>query len=183
MHDFVEHLPLYTTVLLVAGPPCQDLTSVSANAGKRGLCGDRSCHFYAVPLAAWCMQKLRPDLRIHTVVENASSMKLHFKQEFLRALNIVGDHYAQTLDSGQWCRFSQEALLLLHAPARPASPAARGACRATLGRRLVAAPRWGDPPHAVLAYGAGALHTRLYLTLPPQTPPLCPRLQARMARG
>ena len=105
LHDFVEHLPLHTTVLLVAGPPCQDLTSMSVHAGKRGLCGDRSCNFYAVPLAAWCMQKLRPDLRIHTVVENAGSMKPIFKKEFLRALNVHNDQFAQLLDSAQWSVF------------------------------------------------------------------------------
>ena len=75
---------------------------MSAQGGARGLCGDCCCNFYAVPLAAWCMQKLRLELRIHTVVENAGSMMPIFKQEFLRALNVTDDSRAQPVDSGQW---------------------------------------------------------------------------------
>ena len=116
LHDFAQALPYGTCVLIVAGPPCQDLTAASHASGTRGLCGDRSCHFYATPLAAWCLQAIRPDLLVHVVVENVSSMKAMFKQEFARALNLPTVSHVTTLDSLAWCPFPRKRLFFSTLP-------------------------------------------------------------------
>ncbi len=116
LHDFAQALPFGTCVLIVAGPPCQDLTAASHASGARGLCGDRSCHFYATPLAAWCLQAIRPDLLVHVVVENVSSMKSTFKQEIARALNLPSASHVTTLDSHAWCPFPRKRLFFSTLP-------------------------------------------------------------------
>ena len=130
LHDFVRVLPFGTCVLLLAGPPCQDLTVATRASGARGLCGDRSCHFYAAPLAAWCLQAIRPDLIVHVLVENVSSMKPIFKREIARALNLPSLSHVTTLDSQAWCPFPRKRLFFSTlpppsgqiAPRRRASP-------------------------------------------------------------
>ena len=116
LHDFARVLPFGTCVLLIAGPPCQDLTVASRASGTRGLCGDRSCHFYATPLAAWCLQAIRPDLIVHVVVENVSSMKPIFKREIARALNLPNLSHVTTLDSQAWCPFPRKRLFFSTLP-------------------------------------------------------------------
>ena len=67
-------LPLGSLLLVVAGSPCQQLTTMGRGGGELGLCGGDSCHFLAIPLLCHLLQCLRPDLLIHLVVENAGSM-------------------------------------------------------------------------------------------------------------
>ena len=127
LHHFAQDLPFGTCVLLIAGPPCQDLTVATRAAGTRGLCGDRSCHFYATPLAAWCLQAIRPDLIVHVLVENVSSMKTMFRAEIVRALNLPSPAHATTLDSQAWCPFPRRRLFFstLPPPSRRAAPPRR----------------------------------------------------------
>jgi hypothetical protein len=48
--------------------------------GHRGLAGKGSVKFCVFPVAAWAVQRLRPDLAIHVVVENAgSTIEIHRK--------------------------------------------------------------------------------------------------------
>ena len=104
--EFAERLPRGTTVIIPAGSPCQQLTYGGRHAGRQGLCGPQSVHFFAVPVTAWMLQQCRPDLFVHVVLENAASMTERHRGVILQALGglTVSDHL-RTLDSLQWCPF------------------------------------------------------------------------------
>ncbi len=147
LHDFADGLPAATTVLIVAGPPCQDLTAASQQGGQRGLCGDRSCHFYAVPIAAWCLQKLRPDLSVHAVVENAGSMRPIYKAEFLRALRAP-EHHAQLIGSRVWSGVPRRRIFFSTLP--PGQPQDAPIVRRPPPWEDGWTPRWGGEPAPML---------------------------------
>ncbi len=48
LRDFAAGLPPGTLILVIAGSPCQDLTSAGRLQGRRGICGDRSVLIHAV---------------------------------------------------------------------------------------------------------------------------------------
>eukprot|EP00975_Prorocentrum_lima_P032957 6920583-Prorocentrum_lima.AAC.1 len=60
--------------IIVAGSPCQQLTTIGAQGGALGLGGRDSRHFYAVPLIAERVQRARPHADVHVLLENAASM-------------------------------------------------------------------------------------------------------------
>ena len=55
-------LPANALVLVIAGPPCQDLSRMGPDSGARGICGERSSLALLVPAIAGLLQRLRSDL-------------------------------------------------------------------------------------------------------------------------
>eukprot|EP00972_Heterocapsa_arctica_P008760 1285822-Heterocapsa_arctica.AAC.1 len=56
--------------------------------GKIGLCGVESSNFFIFPLVCWIIQKIRPDVTVHPVVENAGSMLPHHLAAIKRCLGF-----------------------------------------------------------------------------------------------
>ena len=137
LHD---HIPRGALTLLVAGSPCQDLTSAGAHEGRVGLCGERSVLFYVIPALAWALARSRPDLHIHVVAENAGSVRQEHLQAMGEALGIGNlAAHAQRLDAGDWTSMPRRRIFLSTLP--PAS-----VCRPA-GRRPPPWDRgWGLAP-------------------------------------
>eukprot|EP00975_Prorocentrum_lima_P030339 6361468-Prorocentrum_lima.AAC.1 len=80
MQRLLGELPRNSLRLLVAGAPCQQLTTMGPYRGRLGLCGLDSRHLFAVPYIAHLIQTLRSDARVHVLIENAASMlPMHWK--------------------------------------------------------------------------------------------------------
>ena len=47
--------------------------------------------FFAVPTIAWALTQMRPDVRVHVIVENAGSMIRIHREAISAALNISAD--------------------------------------------------------------------------------------------
>eukprot|EP00974_Lingulodinium_polyedra_P013153 1275605-Lingulodinium_polyedra.AAC.1 len=52
-------------LLITAGSPCQELTSVGPHGGELGLAGSQSVLYDAVPAIARVASFLRPDIYVH----------------------------------------------------------------------------------------------------------------------
>ena len=83
---FADALPEGCLVLVIAGSPCQQLTWAGPYQGRQGLCGNDSHLFFVVPTLVWVLASLRPDVIVHTVVENAASMQERHRDAILEAL-------------------------------------------------------------------------------------------------
>ena len=88
--------------ILIAGTPCQDLTTIGRQRGTLGLAGPRSIYFYAFQLTLHCLQQALPPHHVLYVLENAASMQSNYEQAIQLALGNPG-HYLQlrTRDSVQ----------------------------------------------------------------------------------
>ena len=105
LRRFAMALPPAAVVLVVGGSPCQDLTYAGPYRGQLGLCGSRSCHFYAIPVCMWALQHMRPDIRIFGVVENAASMRPEYRTAILEALGCRDPGQAVDMDAKEWSLF------------------------------------------------------------------------------
>ena len=75
-------------LIIVGGPPCQQLTLAGRHCGREGLCGDDSWNFYVFPLILHAARRARPDIDVHVTVGNAGSMMEEFRAAIARALGI-----------------------------------------------------------------------------------------------
>eukprot|EP00974_Lingulodinium_polyedra_P083305 8064267-Lingulodinium_polyedra.AAC.1 len=57
--------PEEALVLVVGGPPCQQLFWAGRNRGRQVLAGPDSIFFYAIPVIARAITELRPDVYVH----------------------------------------------------------------------------------------------------------------------
>ena len=76
-------------LLIVAGPPCTQLTTAGRHAGHQGLCGPDSVHFFVFPALAAVISHLRSGLSAHVVVDNAASMKEVHLRAMMDTLGIA----------------------------------------------------------------------------------------------
>eukprot|EP00969_Alexandrium_andersonii_P053949 2374025-Alexandrium_andersonii.AAC.1 len=63
----LQQTPLNAVVLIVAGPPCQDLTHAGSTRAAVGVCGEQSALFWAVPAVALVIQHMRPDVNVQVL--------------------------------------------------------------------------------------------------------------------
>ena len=114
-------------MLVVAGSPCQQLTTLGPQGGRSGVCGATSHLFYAVPALCGILQDLRPDLHINTLLENAGSMLDMHRDAILGGLNLAGCHaLAPRVDAGDWAPVPRRRTLISTLPHLPIpSPRAR----------------------------------------------------------
>eukprot|EP00974_Lingulodinium_polyedra_P003294 308249-Lingulodinium_polyedra.AAC.1 len=71
----LRDVPQGGLLLIMAGSPCQELTSVGPHGGELGLTGSQSVLYHAVPAIARVASFLRPDIYVHVFAENAASAK------------------------------------------------------------------------------------------------------------
>ena len=89
LQDMLNSFPFGALLIIIAGSPCQDLTTYNALAGALGLCGPRSVLFFAIPTIAYCIQEARPDLIIHFLLENTATMLHTHRAAICNALRIT----------------------------------------------------------------------------------------------
>ena len=100
--EFLASLPDDSLVLIVGGSPCNNLSRISANRGVDGLAGTQSCHFFAIPFAAYIANFLRPGLHVQTLVENVHPMDAVSYQAMLESLGNLPDEYAVLMNAADW---------------------------------------------------------------------------------
>ena len=86
----LDSAPFGSLLLIIGGSPCRDLTCCGPFAGLAGVCGTDSYFFYAVPAVTWAAQQARPDLEVHTLVENAGSTRAEHRRTMEAALGLQG---------------------------------------------------------------------------------------------
>ena len=74
--------------IVIAGSPCQDLTTVGPFQGLLGLTGPSSSMFYYVHSILWMLQMNYPTELIRFLVENAGTMLEIHRQTILKALGL-----------------------------------------------------------------------------------------------
>ena len=76
--------------IVVAGTPCQDLTTIGKQKGALKLAGTRSIYFYTFHLTLHYLQEALPPHKIMYVLENAASMKAEYRQTIQLVLSNSG---------------------------------------------------------------------------------------------
>lgn len=71
----IQTLPDDALLLVVAGPPCLQLSFAGGRGGRVGVCGRDSVHAFAVPLVAQAAAGSRPDVCVHAALENSGSFE------------------------------------------------------------------------------------------------------------
>ena len=103
LEDFLRSLPAGCMLLIVAGPPCIQLTGAGRYRGWQGLCGPDSVHFFAVPVIHWAARRMRADVTCHVIMENAGSMLPFHRDAILEALGgLTVQSNLMVLDSREW---------------------------------------------------------------------------------
>ena len=97
LEAFVRPLPQETLLLMPSGSPCINLTGSGVSRGALGLCGEASSAFWGTPVACWATLRIRPDIYVHVLVENAGSTLEHYQKAFVRALGIPLDRFGSHL--------------------------------------------------------------------------------------
>ena len=70
--------------------------------------------FYAVPTVAWALQMMRPDVLVHTVVENAASMQQTHQTAILRAMGGLDPQlHLRAMNAGDWSAFPRNRYFFL----------------------------------------------------------------------
>ena len=115
LRPMLAQLPHGALLLVVAGSPCQQLTALGHREGRIGLCGRTSSLFYVVPTLCAVLQDLRPDLKVHAVVENAGTMQDCHKNGILAALNVPAAA-AVNCNARNWTAFGRGRLLASSLP-------------------------------------------------------------------
>ena len=91
------------------------------------MCGSESYLFYAFPAVAWAAQQARPDLEVHTLVENAGSTRAEHRRTMEAALGLQGRrHGCICLNADRWTAFTRNRIYLATLPlAQEAMPSRR----------------------------------------------------------
>ena len=125
-----------------------------------GICGEDSSLVITVPLIAGELQRRRPDVRVHVLLENAGSMLPIHREAITEMLGVNMSSHAPVVDAAGWTAFTRRRTLFATVadderwtpPRRPRpwdagwSPAAgRGATMATMTRSRA---RAGEPLRA-----------------------------------
>eukprot|EP00975_Prorocentrum_lima_P037899 7973732-Prorocentrum_lima.AAC.1 len=124
----LQRIPTGALCLLVAGTPCQQLTTMGRFQGRQGLGGTESRHFFALPYVARLIQQERPDLATHTLLEHTASMRPMHRARILEAMGLTGHARSDMqVDAGSWTAFPRRRILIstLPIPAAPWRPAPR----------------------------------------------------------
>jgi len=109
LRDVLGSVPTGGVLLVVAGSPCQQLTTFSRDEGHQGLGGPDSAFFFAVPTLCWVVEQIRPDVAVHCVVENAGSMLPFHRGIMCSALCVADDpHYGPRIDARRWTVFPRD---------------------------------------------------------------------------
>ena len=83
-----------------------------------GLCGPDSIHFFAVVAIRWAAQRLRPDIAVHVVLENAGSMRGLHRDAILEALGgLTVQGNVMALDTREWAHTPRRRLFISTLPA------------------------------------------------------------------
>ena len=74
-------------------------------------------NYFIFPALAWMIQRRRPDLHIHVMVENAGTMVDIHKDSMARALGIPIEAWrAPVIDAGRWAAFPRQRIFLSTLP-------------------------------------------------------------------
>ena len=113
----LAQLPRDTMMFIVGGSPCQQLTTIGVGGGHLGLAGRDSVHFFIFLALAWVIQRLRPDLLIHVVVENAGTpMDIH-RRCMRRSLGVdTGNRVDPVIAASKWTVFPRRRIFLATLP-------------------------------------------------------------------
>ena len=101
LKEFLTLLGPAGKIVLVAGSPCQDLTTVGATGGLYGFAGLRSVHFHAIPLLLHLLEEFHFKERTFLIMENAGSM-LGPHQSYLGEVLGLQPTHVKVIDSGLW---------------------------------------------------------------------------------
>ena len=82
---------------------------------------------FSVPLTVWVARRIRPDLDVQCVVENASSMLHRYKQAILESLGRIPPEWALVLDAGAWAHMPRSRIFFATCPCLKGRSARRGA--------------------------------------------------------
>ena len=113
-------------VVVIAGSPCQDLTTYGGSEGILGFTGPRSVHFHAVYLVLVALHKLGLGDRIFYVVENAGSM-LAMHKTYMQQLLGASDSHIKSVEHGSYGHSARNRLFIsplsnIETPVKNASP-------------------------------------------------------------
>ena len=81
-------IPIGALFLLIGGSPCLHHTTGGRFKGQVGKCGTDSLLFYIFPVVIFFVQLYRPDIVLHTIVENAGSLLELFRNAICDSLGI-----------------------------------------------------------------------------------------------
>jgi hypothetical protein len=119
LRQVLDSVPRNALLLIVAGSPCQQLTSAGTLGGSQGLRGQDSILFYAVPTIARLCQDIRPDISVHVLVENAGSTQQRHKHAMLDALGLPHQppgRHIMVKDSIDWTAMTRRRVLISDTP-------------------------------------------------------------------
>ena len=109
-------------LVVVAGPPCQQLTVAGPWGGRQGLAGPDSVLFFAVPAIVSVVTALRPDIQLLLLVEQAGTTLAQHRRtmgEVLRIDEAAFRALAPVAGAGEWALLPRRRLLLSAAPPDP----------------------------------------------------------------
>ena len=93
------------------------MTSIGRHGGLQGLCGPDSILFYAFPVIAYAISRLRPDLVVHVVAENAGSTRHEHRVAMQEALGLSPDgSHVQLIDAADWAHMPRRRIFLSTLP-------------------------------------------------------------------
>ena len=121
LRDLLARTPGGALLLIGGGPPCQDLTRAGPGAGALGLTGSRSSNFYVFPALCRVIQKARPDIHLHVMVENAGSMRPEHRQAIQDSLGLAGGS-GPVINAGLWTSFTRSRTFFSPLPREPGLP-------------------------------------------------------------
>ena len=133
MDTVCHQLPANTLLLVIAGSPCQQLTTIGPGRGELGICGEESSLVLTVPLIAGELQRRRPDIRVHVLLENAGSMLPIHREAIGEMLGVSAHNHAPVVDAAGWITFTRRRTLFATVadderwtPSRRATPGMQG---------------------------------------------------------
>ena len=171
----LQSVPRGCLLLIIGGWPCQQLTQAVPHRGRAGMCGQSSCLFLAVPLVAWAAQRLRPDIHVQVIGENAGSMLPRHCSAILQLLALpASPNHAPVYDSGDWTSFTRRRTLFSTLPPLPGLQPTRRP--PTMAAGLAASGQRAHAGNDVQPRGTGGSHPRLLLSVP-RPLPACPTRQ------
>ena len=116
LRGFLASVPRKALLLMPAGSPCQQLSLMGSHKGILGLRGPDSSNYWAIPMIAWAVRQMRPDILVHPIVENAGQMEKLHKHAIMDSLNIPVESYAVRLNTKAWGPFPRDRLFFSTLP-------------------------------------------------------------------